>query len=213
MQEWVRLEDMQRAGFPMGGEPLVALDLADTQMLAAEPPVDLIDSPAAGATWWALQASRLPEGPAPSLEATRTLRAAIRDVFDAHLAGRPSQDTSLEDINAAAAAVPTSPRIVRSQAGTITQTRWHTEQGGNAALAAVAHETIGLFASPERLAALRRCANPSCSMLFLAATKRRTWCAANVCGNRVRVARHYERTRDEAHNNPRTSTGEGRPLR
>ncbi|MFD3588171.1 CGNR zinc finger domain-containing protein [Streptomyces sp. NPDC058683] len=202
-----RLEDMQRADFPMGGEPLAALDLADTLMLAAQPPVDLMDSPAASATWWALQASRLPEGPTPSLEATRTLRAAIRDVFDAHLAGRPPQDTSVEDINAAAATVPTSPRMVRSQTGTTMQTRWHTEQGGNAALAAVARETIELFASPARLATLRRCANPSCSMLFLAANKRRTWCAANVCGNRVRVARHYERTRG-ANSNPQITTDE-----
>ncbi|MDF2260959.1 CGNR zinc finger domain-containing protein [Streptantibioticus ferralitis] len=190
-----RLEDMQRAGFPMGGEPLAALDLADTLMLAAQPPVDLIDSLATSVTWWKLQAPGLPEGPTPSPEATRALRAAIRDVLDAHLAGRPPQDTSIEDINAAAAAVPTSPRIVRTGTGTTTQTRWHTEHGGNAALAAVAHETIELLASPARLATLRRCANPSCSMLFLAATKRRTWCAANVCGNRVRVARHYERTR------------------
>ncbi|KOV60455.1 hypothetical protein ADK64_30120 [Streptomyces sp. MMG1121] len=184
----------------MGGEPLVALDLADTLLLAAQPPVDLIDSPAAGATWWTVQAARLPEGPTPSLEATRALRAAIRDVLDAHLAGRPPLDTSIEDINAAAAAVPTSPRIVRTRTGIATQTRWHTEQGGNAALAALARETIELLASPERLATLRRCANPSCSMLFLAATKRRTWCAANVCGNRVRVARHYERTRGENKN-------------
>ncbi|MET8627628.1 ABATE domain-containing protein [Kitasatospora sp. NPDC004669] len=197
-----RLEDMQRAGFPMGGEPLAALDLADTLMLAAQPPVDLIDSPATSATWWTLQAPRLPEAPTPTPEATRALRAAVRDVLDSHLAGRPPQDTSIEDINAAAAAVPTSPRIVRTEAGITTQTRWHTEQGGNAALAAVAAETIELLASPARLATLRRCANPSCSMLFLAATKRRTWCAANVCGNRVRVARHYERTRGETRNSP-----------
>ena len=31
-------------------------------------------------------------------------------------------------------------------------------------------------------------------MLFLAETTRRQWCASNVCGNRVRVARHYQRT-------------------
>ncbi|MFF7471967.1 ABATE domain-containing protein [Streptomyces sp. NPDC008092] len=192
-----RLVDMQRAGFPMGGEPSVALDLADTLMLAAQPQVDLIGTPAAVATWWRLQAPRLPEGPVPGPEATRALRSAIRDVLDAHLAGRPPKDTSVEDINAAAAAVPTSPRLVRGESGITARTRWHTEQGGNAALAAVARETIELLASPERLATLRRCANPTCSMLFLAATKRRAWCAANVCGNRVRVARHYERTRGQ----------------
>jgi predicted RNA-binding Zn ribbon-like protein len=41
---------------------------------------------------------------------------------------------------------------------------------------------------------LRRCANPTCSMLFVAPNARRIWCTANICGNRTRVARHYERT-------------------
>ncbi|WP_139810547.1 CGNR zinc finger domain-containing protein, partial [Mycobacterium avium] len=38
-----------------------------------------------------------------------------------------------------------------------------------------------------------RCANPDCSMLFLATNPRRSWCTANICGNRARVARHYHR--------------------
>lgn len=191
------LDEMQRSGFPMGAEPLVAVDLADTLMLAVDPAVDLLDSPEAVATWWGLQAPRLPEGPAPTAAATRALRAAIRDCLDGYLAGRPPRETAVDDINAAVAAVPTSPRLVRDGAGTRALTRWHTEQGGNAVLAAVAREAVDLLAAPERLAALRRCANPGCSMLFLAATKRRTWCTANVCGNRVRVARHYSRTHGE----------------
>ncbi len=73
--------------------------------------------------------------------------------------------------------------------------RWHTEHGGNAGLAAIARETIDLLADPQRLQRLRRCANPACSMLFIAETKRRQWCTGNICGNRTRVARHYERTR------------------
>jgi predicted RNA-binding Zn ribbon-like protein len=41
---------------------------------------------------------------------------------------------------------------------------------------------------------LRRCANPACSMIFIALNPRRSWCAPGVCGNRVRVARHHRRT-------------------
>jgi predicted RNA-binding Zn ribbon-like protein len=94
-------------------------------------------------------------------------------------------------VNAAVAAAPTSARLTES--GDV-ETRWHTEYGGNAALAAIAREAIDLLSSPDRLARLRRCANPTCSMLFLAENKRRQWCTANICGNRTRVARHYERT-------------------
>jgi predicted RNA-binding Zn ribbon-like protein len=189
------MEEVQREGFPMGGEPLVALDLIDTLMLMTDPPTDLISTPDSGTTWWNLQAPRLPDGPAPDPAAARRLRSAIRDLLDAHLENRPAQITSIEDVNAAAAAVPTSVRILRDRdGGQHVETRWHTEHGGNAALAAIARETIDLLADPVRLQRLRRCANPACSMLFLAETKRRQWCAGNVCGNRARVARHYERT-------------------
>jgi predicted RNA-binding Zn ribbon-like protein len=183
----------------VGGEPLVALDLADTVVLVTEPPTDLFDSAERMATWWALQAPRLPAGPTPDPAATRRLRTAIRDLFDAHLEHRAPQSTSIEDVNAAAAGAPTSQRITKIHNGlTDVDTRWHTEHGGNAALAAIAREAIDLLSSPERLTRLRRCGNPACSMLFLAENRRRQWCTANICGNRTRVARHYERTHGDA---------------
>lgn len=189
------VDDMLAAGFAMGGERLVALDLVDTALLAVDPPVDLIETPAQLATWWELQEIRLPAGPLPDATATRRLRTAIRDVLDSHLAGRTPLATSIEDLNAAAAAAPASLRMVLSGDGLHAETRWHTEYGGNAALAAIARETIELMADPERLDSLRRCANPNCSMLFLAEHKRRQWCIGSRCGNRSRVARHYEKTK------------------
>jgi predicted RNA-binding Zn ribbon-like protein len=195
----VDLQAAQRAGFPMGGEPLVALDLADTLMTAVDPGQDLLASAERRGAWWHLQAARLPasaEQPEPA--AVRRLRAAVRDLLDAHLEGRAPRPTSVEDVNAAAASVPTSPRLTYpgvDGAAPEAGTRWHAEHGGNVALAYIAREAIGLLGAPEELARLRRCANPACSMLFLAETRRRQWCASNVCGNRVRVARHQERVR------------------
>lgn len=189
------LEDMQRKRFPMGGEPLVAIDLADTLMTATEPVIDLLSAPEQSTAWWDLESSRLPEAPVPDPTATRRLRSAIRDLLDAHLEGREPLPTSIEDVNAVAAAVPTSIRLVGLAKTPNLVTRWHTEHGGNAALSAIARETIELLSSPEQLSKLRRCANPTCSMLFLAETKRRQWCTSNICGNRARVARHYQRTR------------------
>lgn len=191
------LDDVQAAGFPMGGEPLVALDLADTLMTATDPVTDLLAVPGQADAWWALQLRRLPvSASVPDLAATRRLRAAIRDLFDARLAGRAPLVTSVEDVNAVAAGVPTSPHLVYAEGGAPrVDTRWHTEHGGNVALAAIAREAVELLSAPDRLAKLRRCANPTCSMLFLAETARRQWCTANICGNRMRVARHYQRTR------------------
>jgi predicted RNA-binding Zn ribbon-like protein len=191
----VGLEDLQRKGFPMGGEPMVALDLVDTLMTAADPAVDLLDAPERSEQWWEVELARLPESPIPDPTAARRLRTALRDLFDAHLEHRAPRATSVEDVNAVAASVPTSPRLTYPATGEPSaDTRWHTEQGGNPALAAIAREAIDLLATPDKLSRLRRCANPTCSMLFLAETTRRQWCASNVCGNRMRVARHYQRT-------------------
>jgi predicted RNA-binding Zn ribbon-like protein len=79
--------------------------------------------------------------------------------------------------------------------GVRAETRWHTGEGGNARLAALAREAVLLVTDPDRVARLHRRANPACSTLFLAETRRRVWCTANVCGNRMRVARHYQRGR------------------
>ena len=188
------LDQLQAAGFPMGAEASIALDLVDTLVTVTEPATDLIAEPAQAALWWQLQAGRLPTGPAPDTVATRRLRAAIRDLFDSHLDRRHPQATSIEDINAAASSVPMTPRLALDGNQLIRQNRWHTEYGGNAALAAIADDAIVLITDPDKQQALRKCANPNCSMLFLATNKRRVWCTANICGNRARVARHYERT-------------------
>jgi predicted RNA-binding Zn ribbon-like protein len=189
------VENLVAAGFAMGGERLVALDLVDTKLLAVDPPVDLIATPEQLAAWWELQQVRLPEGPVPDGTAVRRLRTAVRDVLDSHLEGRQVLPTSLEDLNTAAAGAPQSLRLTATDDGLRVEKRWHSEYGGNAGLAMIARETIELLTDESRLSTLRRCANPNCSMLFLAEHKRRQWCIGSVCGNRTRVARHYEKTR------------------
>ncbi|MEV8378431.1 CGNR zinc finger domain-containing protein [Kribbella sp. NPDC056861] len=183
------------AGFAMGGERLVALDLVDTKLLAVDPPVDLIETPEQLAKWWELQHARLPEGPVPDGTAVRRLRTAVREVLDAQLEGRQASPSSVEELNAAAAGAPRSLRLTVTDDGPRAETRWHPEYGGNAALAMIAGETIELLTDEAQLSTLRRCANPNCSMLFLAEHKRRQWCIGSVCGNRTRVARHYEKTK------------------
>ena len=188
---------MLQAGFPMGGEPLAALDLVDTLMTAVQPPRDVIEDREMAERWWALEAGRLPHAPRPEDAAALRLRAALRDLFDSHLEEREPQAASVADVNAFAASVPTSAQLSVTPTGPEAAVRWHTEHGGNAILAAIAREAIGLLADPEQRAKLRRCASPSCSMLFLAENKRRIWCSSAGCGNRARAARHYHKTRAE----------------
>ncbi|MEV6911920.1 CGNR zinc finger domain-containing protein [Amycolatopsis sp. NPDC051071] len=165
----------------------LAVNLADTVLLAVSPPVDLLDD--GHDRFWVAQASRLPEGTRPpSPERTRRLRSAVREVFEAAVAAREPETWAVERVNAAAAAVPTSPRLTAEGI----ETDWHGEDGGEIALAAVAVAAIDLVSGP-RAALLRRCGAHDCSMLFVAANSRRVWCTPSLCGNRVRVARHAKK--------------------
>jgi predicted RNA-binding Zn ribbon-like protein len=59
----------------------------------------------------------------------------------------------------------------------------------------LAAATLDVF-SRDR-AFVRRCSNPACPLLFLDTSKsgRRRWCSMQTCGNRSKVAAHYQRSR------------------
>jgi predicted RNA-binding Zn ribbon-like protein len=184
----------QAAGFVVGGEPL-AIDLADTLMLVTSPPTDLLTDEAQARQFWDLQRDRLPAGSsAPNLASTRRLRAAIRALLDARLVNHAPPLDAVEIVNAVAAAAPGSPHLAAGGENLAASWRWHADDPQALALAAAARSVIEVLTS--NTGRLRRCANPACSMLFLAESTRRQWCTPNVCGNRARVARHYRRQRD-----------------
>lgn len=186
---------MQRAGFPIGGEPSVALDLIDTVANARTTPTDLMEENADA--WWRLESGRLPESPNPTEEATRRLRTTLREVIEATIDGRIGGGRAVDDLNRFADSVLSSPALEIQNGMPGMATRWHIGRGGNPRLAAIAHDGIALVGDPERRRLLRRCANPTCSMVFLAENPRRIWCASNICGNRARVARHQQRQHDQ----------------
>ncbi|WP_258312163.1 CGNR zinc finger domain-containing protein, partial [Streptomyces sp. ZEA17I] len=60
-------------------------------------------------------------------------------------------------------------------------------------IAALARDAVDFLSGPERVQ-LRACHAPRCVRYFLKSHGRQEWCKPS-CGNRARVARHYERTR------------------
>jgi predicted RNA-binding Zn ribbon-like protein len=190
------LRAVQAAGFVVGGEPL-AIDLADTLMTVTDPPTDLLADAAAVRRFWGLQAAWLPAGVARPSQATRALRDAIRVLLDARLEHQQPPHEAVATINAVASAATTSPRLAFVDGEPTQAEDWYTSDTGAVALAAAARSAIELLTSDDTTR-LRRCANPMCSMLFLAETPRRQWCTPNICGNRARVARHYRRSRTRA---------------
>jgi predicted RNA-binding Zn ribbon-like protein len=177
----------------VAGEPL-AVDLADTIVTSSDPIADLLPNEATCRLWWRLQQDRLPDGPAPALALTVELRQAVREILDAHITGIPPGAAALDQVNRVAASVSSTRRLVQTSAGWAAETTRHSraDQPYHFALAAVAESLIDLLVGPGQ-SRLRRCQNPTCSMLFVAGDARRKFCTQNICANRTRVARHYRR--------------------
>lgn len=185
--------------FLLLGEPL-AIDLVNTLV----PPAyggDLVATRNRVLEWLQAEAIRLPADglELPQVEDLVGLREALRSLFSAALDGTTPPVWSLRIVNSASRA---GARYVELEwtAGVGPRARAHPARrrdGGRpgvALLAEIARSGIELLGGPDR-DKLRRCGGPGCSLLFVATNLQRRWCAAYLCGNRVRVARHYDRTR------------------
>ena len=180
--------------FAVIGEPIVAVDLINTVArpgsLAAD---DLLTADRDAQAWWRIEGTRVPSGDLPDIRALHRLRTALRAMIEALADGRPVPPGAVADLNFFMQSAPVSTRLLRTDTGLRTQTQWHREYGGNPRLAFIATQAAEFLSDPSKVNRLRRCANPGCSMIFIAVNPRRSWCAPGVCGNRVRVARHYSR--------------------
>jgi len=181
----------------MGGENL-AIDLADTLVTVTTPPTDLIADQPASDRFWALHGDVLPAGWAPPAgAATRRLRDAVRVLLDAAQQGAALESAALETVNATSALARVSVNIAMKNGVAERREHWHHADPADLALASAARSTIDVLTDPALRSNLRRCASPTCSMLFVTGDARRRWCTPNICGNRDRVARHYRRRRQD----------------
>ncbi|HSA48588.1 MAG TPA: ABATE domain-containing protein [Yinghuangia sp.] len=179
---------------PLTGEPL-ALDLVNTHPTAG----DLLATPADLRAWLRLEAERFDEAREPAagdlgpgdLAAVHDVRAHISRALGRLLRGDQPAADDVEALNQAQRAAPAILELVRN-GGAVTATRHRTGTPG-ARLAAWLAEAGAEFLAGPSVAEVRQCAADDCVMLFLPSHPRRRWCSAARCGNRVRVARHYQR--------------------
>ena len=124
---------------------------------------------------------------ADDLVAARRLRAAMRRVAEALVAGRHPAATDVAVVNAAAAEPPLVPELtdhgIRLLPGSVAQ-----------ALATLARDLQDLAAGPLS-ARVRVCAADDCGLLFVDASRpgRRRWCSMQRCGNRAKTKAHRAR--------------------
>jgi predicted RNA-binding Zn ribbon-like protein len=129
---------------------------------------------------------------AAALAAVRELRDAVRELLEARIAARAPDQSAVETVNAAAAAVPSARRLTWTDPRTPQATRHSRAADGVAlALGLLADDAIDLVTGPDH-ANLLACGAPGCIRLLLRDHPRRQWCSTR-CGDRVRASRYYRR--------------------
>lgn len=171
----------------------LAVDLANTVIVVRKGElVDLLADPDGLRRWLEIEGVRI--GTARELEADlgriRSLRDGARKLLHAAAEGRRPPPACVRAVNAAAALNPTHERLVAGAESL--EKRWVNVASDAASvfLAEVARSAIATVAGEGR-DRLSICRAPRCGMLYVGRANRR-WCSA-ACGNRARVARHYER--------------------
>ncbi len=103
-------------------------------------------------------------------------------------------DEALAHLNAAAAQEPVAPQLHWPAQGPPTAGLLSAEADPRVRLvAALARDAVDFLSGTQR-EQLRACHAPRCVRYFVRSHGRQEWCKPS-CGNRARVARHYERTR------------------
>ncbi|GAA3671753.1 CGNR zinc finger domain-containing protein [Nonomuraea antimicrobica] len=177
---------------PLTGEPL-ALDLVNTRTAVG----DLLTTSDDLRAWLELQAGRLPDAqaaadPGPDdLAAVRAVREHTANALHRVLRGEPPAEADLTALNDIQRAAPAISELTWNGSA-ITAQRRRTGPIGAPLAAWLAEAAADLLSDPA-VTRIRQCEADDCVLLFLPAHPRRRWCSAARCGNRVRVARHYQR--------------------
>ena len=201
-------EEIQRFLF-VGNHP--CLDLINTRLMVKGEPRDLLES-VDDLFLWLRQAKLLTasqakmaeihlhkEEAASLLERVKTFRTTLRIVAERIAAGKAVPDSAIDAINQLLAQRPGYTILVRTKEGI--KRRFHSLVATQQVelLASLLESTSDLLCS-GRLCLIKKCANAACILYFLDTTKNHTrnWCSMQMCGNRMKVAAHYRRSRGGA---------------
>lgn len=160
---------------------------------------DVLESPAALDSWLAevvgddLGAAGPPEFTDALLLRDALRRLAALVIGDSRAAAQAPVDleAAVAAVNAAASAAPQMHLVLRD--GHLAAEEVASGSVIRTALASIAREAVELVTGPAA-GRLRACYAPGCVLYFVKAHPRREWCS-DGCGNRVRAARHYQRTK------------------
>jgi len=200
-------KEVQRFLF-VGNHP--CLDFINTQMIVSGEPTDVLES-FADLTSWLVQAKLLTKSQADAatallnhgemtsvLDRAKTFRTTLRNMAERIATCKPIPDSILLLINQSLSQCPGYPQIVRRKGGF--EQRFHSAAAPVHNLLAPLAEAAGDLLCRADFALIKKCGNPACILYFYDTTKNHTrnWCSMQLCGNRMKVAAHYQRKRSRS---------------
>ncbi|WP_244923659.1 CGNR zinc finger domain-containing protein [Brachybacterium saurashtrense] len=179
----------------------MSLALADTVVtLGSGERVDELDSPEA-ATQWLIDQDLAPETTALLAYCQSRLaglREDLRAVMHAQVAGEVPPREALENINSALVAAPSARMLHHTVDRGLHRVPIHPlTQLVEHAMAQIAEDAADLLTGPEA-GRLALCGAAPCDRFYLRTHGRRQWCSTR-CGDRVRAARSYARSKGGQH--------------
>jgi predicted RNA-binding Zn ribbon-like protein len=202
---------------PLLGEPL-PVELMNTVWADRDGVHDALSSPGEAAAWLGAVADRLlseppsagtelrdwlkqPQVATQVADQLRLLRDALRllaadataDPRTTSASSVADRDKALTVLNRACALAPAWSELTWPADGTPRRITRSDRAPAESAISGIAEQGVALFGDPTR-ARLRACLAPGCVLYFVKDHPRKEWCTAG-CGNRARVARHYQRHR------------------
>ncbi|WP_181359380.1 ABATE domain-containing protein [Streptomyces sporangiiformans] len=174
-----------------GEERYVSLALVNTRFTLSHGTVDLLDD-AEAAHLWLVRHELLRDRVALNgrqFGRLLGLRESLRPLFEACAARAVPPGESLDTLNSALAAAPSTPRLAWTSDGPHRADEPDTGNPTAAALSLLAEDATELLTGSEA-DQLTECAAQGCARWFLRSHAARRWCTTK-CGNRVRAARAY----------------------
>jgi predicted RNA-binding Zn ribbon-like protein len=185
------------------------LDFINTQIIVRGNLTDLLDT-FDDLVAWLVQTEHLSKGEGDrmrsglslkekeqALERARTFRATLRDLAEHIVRHKGVPRAAVTEINRLLSQRPGFPQIV--QRGTkFEETVVSKAVNTDNLLTPLAQAASNLLCRGN-LALIKKCANEACILYFYDTTKSHTrnWCSMQLCGNRIKVAAHYRRKKQE----------------
>lgn len=123
------------------------------------------------------------------------LRTLLRESVERRLQGKPVPAETIQAVNRALERRSTRMELARNGKQWELREDLQVEQPQDL-LVPIAQAAADLLADAEHRL-IRKCGNPRCVLYFWDTTKnrRRRWCSMKACGNRMKAAAHYHRSR------------------